>query len=506
MKHYLLTGEKWIPVLRRGGSAADVSLLELFEHGEDICDLSVPPATRVALMRLLLCIVMRSLPLPSDRSEWEAAKSSIAPQAVAYLKHWETAFDLYGDRPFLQVNGLEISGDSTLDKLDFTLASGNNHTLFDHLAGGQRRPQSPAWQARMLLVTQNFAASGLYGPNRWHGQATNALTGNPASPALDGSPLHTFLIGDNIIDTLHLNLITADELRDLNLTVGVPVWEQPPDSPGEAQRFRTTLLGRLAPLSRAIKLPEEGCRIQMAIACNYARLPEFSDPFLANRTTRKSNSVCYLSVQADRHPWRELTSLLMLNSTSDKVTAPHHINKVIRGWTSADKVMRLWCGGVAVDKAKYIFSGEWLFSFTPNELFIEETIREISHFATKAESIENLIKKSVALFWKNLSEIKLKGKSLKIVGGKEKAINQALSGYWQRVDTLAEETLISAATDGFIRANQQLKEISEYFFTIVLPLESSHGLMALGKTLPYFHKGLHNILNGEPKGEAENGR
>ena len=84
MKRYLLTGEPWIPVMRRGGEFADVSLLELFEDGRRIADLSLPPAQRIALMRLLLCIVARSLPLPRTRKEWESAGERIAPQAVAY--------------------------------------------------------------------------------------------------------------------------------------------------------------------------------------------------------------------------------------------------------------------------------------------------------------------------------------------------------------------------------------------------------------------------------------
>ena len=85
MKHYLLTGEKWIPVLFRDGSFAELSLLELFSGGRKVSDLAVSPAERIALMRFLLCIVARSLPLPSTRAEWETAQERIAPQAIAYL-------------------------------------------------------------------------------------------------------------------------------------------------------------------------------------------------------------------------------------------------------------------------------------------------------------------------------------------------------------------------------------------------------------------------------------
>ena len=276
MKQYLLTGEKWIPVLRRGGGFAEVSLLELFEKGNEIVDLSVPPAQRVALMRFLLCIVARSLPLPRNRREWESAGERIIPQAVAYLKKWELAFDLYGEHPFLQIVGLEKDWNTTLDKLDFTLASGSNHTLFDHSAVETGRPHSSAWQARMLLVTQNFSPGGTIGPNRWNGMKTNDLTGNISSPALEGSPLHTFLLGDNLPETLHLNLIPQEELGSME--IGIPVWEQPPENVKDLQKFKATLLGRLAPISRAVRLPEKGEAASLAVGCNYAQISECIDP------------------------------------------------------------------------------------------------------------------------------------------------------------------------------------------------------------------------------------
>lgn len=79
MKHYLLTGEKWIPVLRRDGSTADVSLLELFGEGREIADLLVPPGARVALMRFLLCIVSRRFRCRRPGANGSSRRSGIAP-------------------------------------------------------------------------------------------------------------------------------------------------------------------------------------------------------------------------------------------------------------------------------------------------------------------------------------------------------------------------------------------------------------------------------------------
>lgn len=506
MKQYLLTGEKWIPVLRRGGGFAEVSLLELFEKGNEIVDLSVPPAQRVALMRFLLCIVARSLPLPRNRREWESAGERIIPQAVAYLKKWELAFDLYGEHPFLQIVGLEKDWNTTLDKLDFTLASGHNHTLFDHSAVETGRPHSSAWQARMLLVTQNFSPSGMISPNRWNGMKNNDLTGNIASPALEGSPLHTFLLGDNLSETLHLNLIPQEELGSME--IGIPVWEQPPENVKDLQKFKATLLGRLTPVSRAVRLPEKGEAASLAVACNYAQISEFIDPYLANRRNEKKKTLSYVRIQPERHPWRELESLLALQPESSRLlTPPKHL--LNRNWVPADKQLRLWCGGVFADKAKYKFSGEWLISFREELLSRDEFWNAFGHFVQDAEAVAGLLRSAIGMFWTNLGKA-ADGSSIKIEGGKKTAQEQALLGFWRKLDSLVPAFLASAEESGgdFRSLYEQLRETAESFFLRVLPDQSPRGIMACAITLPYFRRELKHILgnNIAKKGEQDDGK
>ena len=511
MKHYLLTGEKWIPVLFRDGSFAELSLLELFSGGRKVSDLAVSPAERIALMRFLLCIVARSLPLPSTRAEWETAQERIAPQAIAYLNKWESAFDLYGEHPFLQAVGLEKEWTTTLDKLDFALASGNNHTLFDHLASKPGRPHSPAWQARMLLVTQNLSPGGTIGPNSWNGVETNELTGNISTPALEGSPLHTFLLGDDIIETLHLNLIAREDLGTME--IGTPVWENPPKDARDAQRFRTTLLGRLTPFSRTIRLPESGEALSLAVGCNYAQISEFVDPYLANRRNAKDQTLSYLPIQAERHPWRELESLLALQvSSSHLVTPPKHLANRYR--IPAGKTFRLWCGGVSVDKAKFEFAGEWLIAFSEELLNRNEFWNEFGHFAKAAEEVAVAVRNSIGLFWNNLSKVEMNKNGeteIKIKAGKEKAQFQAVKGYWKRLDTLAAEFFASGAEnkeEEFNKLYRQLRETAEEFFYAVLPDQSPRGILARAKTMPYFRKELKRILGEKitEKGEEVNGK
>ena len=56
-----LTIDKWIPVVWHDGRHDSVSLNDVFLSGDKICDLSVRPHERIALMRLLVCIAQAAL-------------------------------------------------------------------------------------------------------------------------------------------------------------------------------------------------------------------------------------------------------------------------------------------------------------------------------------------------------------------------------------------------------------------------------------------------------------
>jgi len=135
-----LTTDSWIPVVGSNGEAAQVSLRDAFARGGDIRDLAVRPHERVALMRLLVCISQAALDGPVDEDEWRKCYPRLATSALDYLRRWQHAFELFGDRErFLQVPGLkkgkgDPDGDegTSTSKLDFALATGNNTTLFDN--------------------------------------------------------------------------------------------------------------------------------------------------------------------------------------------------------------------------------------------------------------------------------------------------------------------------------------------------------------------------------------
>ena len=505
MKQFNLTGDPWIPVLRRDGRRSEVPLLELFERGGEIVDLAVPPADRVALMRLLLCIVMRSLPNPPEYyADWlELAPELIAKHAAEYLRKWRDAFDLYGERAFLQVNGLERQNNASQDKLDFTLASGNNHTLFDHDAAEDGRPHSDAWLARKLLVSQSFSTGGLICENRWNGKPVPKSGG--ASPLMEGNPLHVFCLGPNILETLRLNLIPLAELGTIRL--GVPVWEDPPDGPAQAQEFDTTLFGRLVPISRAVKLTGDSSRVTIAEACRYSKLPAFLDPYLENhrnppkskKEQEQSPGFSYLGISPDRHPWRELESLLALAGPGSGATPPKNLQ--VKKYLPKESVLRLWCGGVVADQAKYTFTGEWTLSLPVWKITRSEFIQELFDFTKNAEQIEVVLKNHIHRFWDTLSEIRKA--EIKVAAGRDRAKADAGREYWSRLNRAVPRFL--ADGDGepdFAPLYERLRDIALDSFRENLPSSSPWHVMACGKVMPSFRSALNKIIKPYlPKGE-----
>ena len=75
--------------------------------------------------------------------------------------------------------------------------------------------------------------------------------------------LHSFLLGDSILETVWLNLLTRDIIADTRQWeegIGTAPWEKMPE--GEdcptARALKASLMGRLVPLSRFCLLREDG--------------------------------------------------------------------------------------------------------------------------------------------------------------------------------------------------------------------------------------------------------
>ncbi|MCU0848442.1 MAG: type I-E CRISPR-associated protein Cse1/CasA [Spirochaetes bacterium] len=340
-KGFNLVDEKWIPVTNLKGEYRLIGLMDVFADGENYADLAVRPHERVSLMRLLLCIAHASLDGPEDYDDWLNAKEILPGAARNYLDKWRDSFDLFHPKkPFLQIANLTKSqmdknqdnddegGQISLSKLDHTLASGVNPTLFDHEASSQiLREFSPSEIAVQLLSFQNFfLAGGKTAAVIWGGIPPEKKPPNPSDgPCSPGSMYHCFIRSSNIAKTINKNLITKKELRMHYSPLGEnywgnPIWEKFPSKRSDVDFINNateTYLGRLVPLSRLIRiLPSCDCMIigeglmYRSFNSKIPFPPEVTATVILSRNTKKQ-IFSLLRFNPETATWRELPSMVV---------------------------------------------------------------------------------------------------------------------------------------------------------------------------------------------------
>ena len=349
-----LTTDPWIPVIVPAGAQQSVSLQGLFASAREVRDLSVKPHEKIALLRLLICITQAALNGPENSANWETCRDEIPARVKAYLEKWQAAFALFGDGPrFLQVPGLkpgkEEGDGNPATKLDLALASGNNASIFDN-AAGDLRAVDPARLALTLLTFQCFAPGGRVGIAKWNGADTSGKGSSNHAPCVPSGMLHTFLHGACLLDTLHLNLLNKEEIADLpGGGWGRPIWETPVTAAGDKAAIANatkTYLGRLVPLSRAVRLDAGGLAMILANGLDYPIYPIFREP--AATVVQRKDEPAILGISLGRSIWRQLSAITVKR---------HHSSAEINGPLALanlgeDRGATLWIGALATDKAK----------------------------------------------------------------------------------------------------------------------------------------------------------
>ncbi|MCW5551079.1 MAG: type I-E CRISPR-associated protein Cse1/CasA [Verrucomicrobiae bacterium] len=418
-----LTLEPWIPALRADGRRDLFSLQDLFAQAHELRDLAVKPHERVALMRLLLCITQAALDGPADEAEWETCQPLIQPRVRDYLTKWKSAFELFGDgQRFLQVPNLKPGKESdegnAITKLDLALATGNNSTLFDNFAGEERALHA-ARTAISLLTFQCFSPGGRIGVAKWNGKDTAGKGSSNHAPCTPSSMVHTFILGENLLATIHRNLLTKESaMYDYGADRwGKPVWEMPCDHDGDkaAQTNATqTYLGRLVPLSRTIHLHEGARALILANGLDYPIYPAFREA-TATIINRK-DELAVLPASTARSLWRQLSAIsVQRRAGADAACGPLALNHI-----SENNDTTLWVGALVTDKAKIEDVVESAYALPPG-MFTELGRAAYEHGVAHAEEREGVL----------IQAVKAYAVSLKIGNP---AYARARQQFWTRVE------------------------------------------------------------------------
>lgn len=449
-----LTIEPWIPVVQVDGRPGTVSLREMFERGHQIQDLAVRPHERIALMRLLICIAQSALDGPEDYDDWNSCQPRIAPAALDYLQRWRHAFELFGNgQRFLQVSNLikptnnsggdDDEGNST-SKLDLALATGNNNTLFDN-TGGSQRVFAPGELALMLLTFQCFSPGGRIGVALWGGLETAGKGSSTHAPCLADRIMHALPRGENLADTLHLNILARCQTEQLwgKDSWGKPVWEQMPTGLTDAAAVRNatlTYLGRLVPLTRLIWLADDRRTLVLANGLEYASYSDIGwrEPTatIVTRKIKGQPTRMVLTTSVGRAVWRELNALTVNSISHDTNGGPAALQNL-----SGEGAFDLWVGGLVASKAKPVDNCESVFHIPsemlkePSQIFYEKGVR-------LAENTEYQLKRAVSVYHKELGD-NLDRPEMK--NRRQQIQNNAAVQFWTEIESAVPHLIVVSA-------------------------------------------------------------
>lgn len=269
----LLT-EPWVMAREPGGSTTEVSLVDVFSQAPRLRGLVGDlPTQEVAVLRLLLAVLHRALPV-GDRlaaAAWHEHWSAESPPIDAietYLHQHAERFDLlHPTSPFLQVAALSTAkGQMTgLDRLVADVPAG--HRYFTTRSGAALDRMTFAEAARWVVHCHAFDVSGIksgaVGDDR-----TRGGKGYPIGTGWVGQLGVVLIEGGNLWETLLLNLVMRTENPDD--PPDYAVWERNPVGPGietghEQPRGVADLFTWQ---SRRIRLGHDGSAVTAALIAN----------------------------------------------------------------------------------------------------------------------------------------------------------------------------------------------------------------------------------------------
>jgi len=477
-----LIKDPWIPVVMPEGDGKKLSLSDTLSRSEKIADLEATPPQRVALMRMLICVVQAALDGPEDMAAWETCKDRIISESLSYLEHWQEKFELRGDAPFMQISDLTVEPgkDKTLDMLDCRLSSGNNSALFDQGASPEGRNFSDPEIALHLITFLNFSTGGKVGQAQWNQKKYSDATF--AAPCIKWA--HTFVMGNTLLDTLFFNLLCKEDEFGIsnfpNGEWGKPVWEQFPESVEDTTAFENagrTYLGRLVPLSRFIKLESnDRCIIGPTHkAFKIEQLPSFREPSTTVKANNKSGDLFYLPLSSEKHMWRELGAVLSFKTSDEGRGGAPALGKFLNAADASGRV-EIWVGGLetGAQAAKLSDMLEWRFRL-PLSLLDTGRLSQYKAGVSLAEKAEWALSESVKACFKDLN-----------MDPRVIPVSKAKTLFWSSLDRLYPVLFKTAVDEYKALSDHWYKEVRsamEQAYSLVCPHETPRQIQAYTKGL-----------------------
>ena len=330
MSEFNLIDEPWIPCIDMTNRKKKFGIRDAFINAHKLQEVhDNSPLVTLSIHRLLLAILYKAWEGPHNNAEWRKLykKGQIEASAInKYLGKWYKRFFLFDDNyPFYQMGNFETDKPVSVTRLANELASGNNPTLFDH----SNDELDHAWPfdvaVRNLVAHQVFALGGGKGTAATINGATEMRPNLSDGIAVRG--INVWLQGDNLFETLLINLSTID--KD-----STPPWEM--DDPN---KYRDKLLSdnkttfpsfgivdRLTWQSRLIKLIPEGKKVSKMYFTQGRSADKSSGDFMKAYINDKKEGTKALTLSRSKAAWRDSHTILFIPEEGSKERRPECFN------------------------------------------------------------------------------------------------------------------------------------------------------------------------------------
>lgn len=347
-----LIDEPWIPIVDVGL----VSLRQLFSCN-DYRALGGNPVQKIALTKLLLAIAQAAA-TPEDDDAWaELGSNGMAEMCLEYLAKWHDHFWLYGEQPFLQIPSIHAAKVQSYGAVLAEIATGNTTVLMQCQT---EKHLSDADRALLIVSLMGFGLGGKKTDNSvvltrgYNGKSNDkgkASTGKPSASIGFMGFLHSFLLGQSIVESLWLNLFTQKQIQDMPIYstgLGIAPWEVMPtgEDCDTAKGLQNSLMGRLLPISRFCLLADDGLHYSEGIA-HLGYKESMVDPSVSVDFSGKDAKVIW--VDPEKRPWRFLTALLgFVAQTGAQGFDCYHLRLGLLRARAQVKMLGIWSGGLRV--------------------------------------------------------------------------------------------------------------------------------------------------------------
>lgn len=246
---------------------ADYKLADVFNARNTVPNLACDPAEAIVMHKFLLALCLAAVRPQTNADLTELTNASLAAQVSDYLERNRALFDLDGDNPFMQYPAVKAAKPRPLVGFIPGVASGNRGVV--RTTELMPKPTS-ADRVRALLFAVILPFAGKKSDATvWMMPGQKEKKKPFLAPALGmGGVVHSFVLGETLLDTLRLNLVSEEDLKGTEFTSGLgkPAWERMPlECDTAAEELKTSYIGRLVPMLRFVLMEGEQLHITYGV-------------------------------------------------------------------------------------------------------------------------------------------------------------------------------------------------------------------------------------------------